>query len=136
MNELGKNWLPLMEYSVRSGISTSTVRRHIKAKKIEFKFHNGKYYIFDEPKNIEKVSKIEKPLNIVSDSYSQISVSSHELPKTLDLIQKTLTSLTEIAEVNFKEKDNVIHKLWKKIELLESEISDLKTLVSILESKK
>jgi hypothetical protein len=41
-------WLPLMEYSVNKGISLSTLRRYIKARKVEFRIENGRYLLFDE----------------------------------------------------------------------------------------
>src|SRR5580698_8477319 len=41
-------WLPLMEYSVQKGISLSTLRRYIKARKVEFRVENGRYLLFDE----------------------------------------------------------------------------------------
>lgn len=41
MNE----WVPLMEYATRMGLSLSTLRRHIKAKKVPFRIENGKYLL-------------------------------------------------------------------------------------------
>lgn len=40
-------WVPLVEYSVKSGVSLSTLRRQIKANKIQHKIDGGKYFIFD-----------------------------------------------------------------------------------------
>ncbi len=42
-------WLPLVEYSVKNGVSLSTLRRHIKADKIRYKVQEGRYLIFDGP---------------------------------------------------------------------------------------
>ena len=41
-------WLPLMEYSIKKGISLSTLRRYIKARKVEFRIENGRYLLFDD----------------------------------------------------------------------------------------
>ncbi|HUP55900.1 MAG TPA: hypothetical protein VM598_00505 [Bdellovibrionota bacterium] len=41
-------WLPLMDYSMRKGVSLSTLRRHIKAGKVQFKVEEGRYLLFDE----------------------------------------------------------------------------------------
>ena len=38
-------WLPLLEYSVRTGVSLSTLRRYIKAGKIEFRLEDGRYLL-------------------------------------------------------------------------------------------
>jgi len=38
-------WLPIIEYSIKSGVSLSTIRRKIKANSIPFKLEKGKYLI-------------------------------------------------------------------------------------------
>ncbi len=38
-------WLPLMDYAVQRGVSLSTLRRYIKAQKIEYKLEKGRYFI-------------------------------------------------------------------------------------------
>ncbi len=38
-------WLPLLDYSVRTGVSMSTLRRHIKSKRIRFRIDHGKYWV-------------------------------------------------------------------------------------------
>ncbi len=38
-------WLPLMEYAVQKGVSLSTLRRYIKAQKVEYKLEKGRYFI-------------------------------------------------------------------------------------------
>lgn len=39
------NWIPILDYAVLKGVSTSTLRRYIKAKKIPFKIENGRYLL-------------------------------------------------------------------------------------------
>jgi hypothetical protein len=41
-------WIPLMDYAMKNGVSLSTLRRYIKAGKIEFKSENGKYLILSK----------------------------------------------------------------------------------------
>lgn len=41
-------WIPLVEYSVKKGVSLSTLRRKIKAQTIVFKLEHGRYLIFDD----------------------------------------------------------------------------------------
>ena len=41
-------WVPLLEYAVKRGVSLSTLRRHIKSNKILHKVESGRYLIFDE----------------------------------------------------------------------------------------
>ncbi len=40
-------WLPLMDFSMRKGVSLSTLRRHIKANKVRYRVEGGKYLLFD-----------------------------------------------------------------------------------------
>ncbi|MBI2607003.1 MAG: hypothetical protein HYW49_13095 [Deltaproteobacteria bacterium] len=40
-----ENWVPLLDYAVLKGVSTSTLRRYIKAKKVEYKIENGRYLL-------------------------------------------------------------------------------------------
>jgi hypothetical protein len=42
------NWIPLMDYAMKTGVSLSTLRRHIKANKIEHRVENGRYLVLDE----------------------------------------------------------------------------------------
>ncbi len=42
------HWLPLVEYSAKRGVSLSTLRRQIKARKLRYRLDEGKYFIFDE----------------------------------------------------------------------------------------
>ncbi len=53
----GQAWLPLLDYAVFNGISTSTLRRYIKAGKIPHKIEGGKYYILVKENNLDNVAK-------------------------------------------------------------------------------
>jgi predicted site-specific integrase-resolvase len=46
--ELGGQWLSLIEYATRNDVSLSTLRRHIKARKLRYKSENGRYFLWDE----------------------------------------------------------------------------------------
>jgi uncharacterized protein (DUF342 family) len=45
-----ENWVPLLDYAVLKGISTSTIRRYIKANKIEYKIVKGRYLLKSDTK--------------------------------------------------------------------------------------
>jgi hypothetical protein len=47
------DWIPLVQYALKKGVSLSTLRRHIKAGKIPFKVEDGRYLLFDDSKNSE-----------------------------------------------------------------------------------
>lgn len=41
-------WIPLMDYAMKNGVSLSTLRRHIKSKKVSFQIEGGRYLLWDE----------------------------------------------------------------------------------------
>jgi len=121
MKALDNNWLPLIEYSLKSGVSTSTVRRRIKSKKIKYRLHEGKYYIFCDADEIAE--------------FETHNVSSQTLTETLQLTRKALETLLQTSEGVSKNRDEVVEEQAQKIKLLEEEVQDLKMLVAILEGK-
>src|SRR5580658_7103052 len=40
-----EKWIPILDYAVQRGVSTSTLRRYIKANKIKYKLENGRYLL-------------------------------------------------------------------------------------------
>ena len=46
--ELAGQWLSLMEYATQNDVSLSTLRRHIKARKVRFRSENGRYLIWSD----------------------------------------------------------------------------------------
>jgi hypothetical protein len=38
-------WIPILDYAVLKGVSTSTLRRYIKANKIQYRIENGRYLL-------------------------------------------------------------------------------------------
>lgn len=43
--ESAVEWVPLLDYSVQTGVSLSTLRRYIKAGRIEFRLEDGRYLL-------------------------------------------------------------------------------------------
>jgi hypothetical protein len=69
-----------MEYANRRGVSLSTLRRYIKAKKIQFKIENGRYLVLDD-----KIAAFE------SDDHGRDEVS--ELRTRLQKAQEEIAEL-------------------------------------------
>ena len=69
-------WLPLIEYSIKSGVSLSTIRRKIKSNSIQFRLEKGKYLIrFEDP----MTDKAGRP---ISHSYSDSSDEAQDTIQT------------------------------------------------------
>jgi len=45
-------WIPLMDYAMKKGVSLSTLRRYIKSNKIDYKTENGRYLIWDDETSV------------------------------------------------------------------------------------
>src|SRR3989338_2212003 len=55
-------WLPLVEYSLKSGVSLSTIRRKIKTNTIPFRLEKGKYLILFSGEVQETVAATPAPI--------------------------------------------------------------------------
>lgn len=45
--EANSGWIPLLHFAMKTGTSLSTLRRHIKANKVQFRIENGRYLLWD-----------------------------------------------------------------------------------------
>ena len=125
------NWLPLIEYSNKHQISISTLRRRIKDNSIQFKLEDGKYFIIED--SVEKATRGRKPIMIPSQS--QFAESSQSVQSPKDTTQKDFSNRTvEIFEELKKAYLESLQSKEEQIFQLKEEVSDLKTLVRVLES--
>ena len=42
------DWVPLMDYAIKRGVSLSTLRRYIKSNKIKYRVEEGRYLLWDD----------------------------------------------------------------------------------------
>ncbi len=82
------DWITLVEYASRKGVSLSTLRRHIKANKLEFKFENGRYLLLDQenlnPNFTESVDDSE---------HDELKMKVSELERKLMLAREEVVEL-------------------------------------------
>lgn len=128
MNEVDveQNWLSLAEYSNEYGVSVSTLRRRIKAKKIKHKLVHGKYFL--PRQELPPQSHASTPVPI-SKASGNSSSSEPEVSKPQDSSGASAALLDELKKTYRQalqsKEDQIIH--------LKQQISDLKTLVMYLE---
>jgi hypothetical protein len=100
---ISQYWIPLMEYAVQTGVSLSTLRRYIKAGKIEFKVEKGRYLIAHGAPTAGPATKpVEYP--------GHVPAAAPAAP-TSDLVSSLKSDLNKARE----------------------EISELKTLIALYE---
>jgi hypothetical protein len=147
------SWLPLTDYATKYRISVSTLRRRIKADDIRFRFEDGKYFIMDEPmgthQRVHRPSQ-ESDLALVGAHQGMMkgndtmSASSNDEMKAQDLQDKNikankdepiLTAANKLLNELKKAYTQILQEKEEQIFQLKDEVSDLKTLVRVLESE-
>jgi hypothetical protein len=98
-------WIPLMDYAMKKGVSLSTLRRHIKSNKIPFKLENGRYLLMDGPipdvleQKVTRTPEVRVTPPIFRDDTAQKTIEqlNHELKMAREEIAelKTLIALYE-----------------------------------------
>jgi len=119
-------YLPLTEYSSKYKVSISTLRRKIKAEDIRFVFEDGKYLIEDGPLSTHQ--KVHRPSLSQSDD-SLVSAQSLSAPEPVLNVAHQL-----LAELK-KAYSQILHEKEEQILQFKEEMSDLRTLVRVLESE-
>ena len=98
-----EQWLPLMEYAQRTGLSLSTLRRYIKAQKVPFKTNAGKYYIrWEEGRALDA-------------SPQELQIPSH--------VAQAISDLTQVQ--------SSVRTLQVQLQKAHEEIAELKTLIAL-----
>ncbi|UOF00433.1 hypothetical protein [Bdellovibrio reynosensis] len=146
------SWLPLTDYSTKYKISVSTLRRRIKADDINYRFEDGKYFIMDEPmgthQRVHRPSQ-ESDLALVGAHQGMMkgndtmSASSKDDLKAQDLDKSVkankdepiLTAANKLLNELKKAYTQILQEKEEQIFQLKDEVSDLKTLVRVLEQE-
>lgn len=102
VNAMG-DWIPLMDYAMEKGVSLSTLRRHIKANKVEYRVENGRYLLFVE------------------------SSSGALAPRSTPVTKPTPPSSSA------QSGDYLFSQLQTKLQKAQKEIAELKTLIAFYE---
>lgn len=126
-----QNWISLMEYSAKYRVSISTLRRRIKSGESEYQFTDGKYLLRD----------IAFPVAVAAPVMTATG-SEVVAPPTKAKLQNQASSTTEVeptvekllSEIK-KAYMQILQEKEEQILLLRSEVSDLKTLVGVLEEQ-
>lgn len=148
-------WLPLTDYSIKHKVSISTLRRKIKASDIQYRLDDGKYLILDsgfdpETANEHRPSLMsdfglaaQQPENKMTEQARAAQALEPALKKQTE---SALATATESGESVITAANRLLTDLKKaytqvlqdkevQILSLKEDISDLKTLIKVLESE-
>lgn len=149
-NEGNGLWLPITEYSVKSGVSLSTIRRKIKSNTIQYRLEKGKYFIlFNDANNVamrhQALVSFADSSRVQEESFTRkhgAPPSSHFERKekaaenTWDLpVDKAVKMVSDAFEHALKEKDERIRLLEQRNSELDDRLNELRLLVRVLEEK-
>lgn len=127
-------FLPLTDYSTKYKVSLSTLRRRIKAEDIQYVFEGGKYLILDEPMGTHQRDSRPSLDNVSDDALMgapKLTEATLAKPGEEPILSAANRLLTELK----KAYTQILHEKEEQILHLKEEVSDLKTLVRVLESE-
>jgi hypothetical protein len=75
-----KDWIPLVEYALKKGVSLSTLRRHIKAGKIPFKVDQGRYLLFDDSPETSLHESLQRAQEEIAELKTLIALYEEKIP--------------------------------------------------------
>lgn len=143
-----ENWLSLSEYSSKYGLSISTLRRRIKSSNIEYRLETGKYFILDEEPRKQKAIKTSERFKSIPQTFVEEDSLAINIKPTSEIVtqkdEKQIQNMKTAAEDAFSTAKELLDELKKsyafilqekeeQILYLKNEISDLRTLVRVLE---
>jgi len=118
-------WLPLVEYSLKSGLSLSTIRRKIKSNALPHRLERGKYLILFREGDAPEASRAPMPRVIAG------SNEESDTPRADNAVRM----VSDAFEHALREKDERIHLLERANQALEQQLSELRLLVKVIEEK-
>lgn len=133
---MSTNWLPLTEYSTKHNVSISTLRRRIKANDIKYRLDDGRYLIADAAAATHQGSELQ-----MKHRPSQAAPMEHRPSPKLDSLMSAPADEPIFAAANRlltelkKAYSQILQEKEEQILNLKEEVSDLKTLVRVLEAE-
>lgn len=126
------NWLSLTDYSNKYKVSISTLRRRIRVDDVTFKLDSGKYFIVDEPPGCAHRSTHQTAPDVRS-AGREIFEDTDETVQNKD--QQILNSANRLLDELKKAYTQILQEKDEQVRQLRDEVSDLRTLVRVLESE-
>lgn len=114
------HWLSLAKYSSKYSVSVSTLRRRIKSEAVDFKIHEGKYFLLDS------APQIQEDRYVMATPARNNSFSGGEE-------EPVIASATKLLGELKKAYTSILHDKEEQLIQLKEEVSDLKMLVRVLE---
>jgi len=121
------DWIPLMDYAMKKGVSLSTLRRHIKSNKIEYRVEHGRYLLFDDGLGDVGEAAFAPPAQKAPQASSAHTDASalHVKPRSFQ---------AQGASAPTGSVDETL-RLRRELQMAREEIAELKMLVALYEDQ-
>lgn len=158
-NEGDGSWLPLIDYSVKTGVSLSTIRRKIKSNSIQYRLEKGRYLILHSEANNKAAQQpmqnplqqpLHQPMTVSTDvdrwqdkplsRFNPSQVAAFDAPeedekRIMPLVDKAVNMVSDAFEYALVQKEEQVRLLEQRNRDLEDRVNELKLLVRVLEEK-
>ena len=124
-----QEWLPLTDYASKYRVSVSTLRRRIKTGSIPFRFEEGRYLVADE------ALQPEEQMTFVTGSSAAVAAPLRETVESSGSEEPIISSASRLLSELKRAYMNILQEKEEQIIQLKEEVSDLKTLVRVLEDE-
>jgi hypothetical protein len=147
VDSMSGNWLPITDYSAKYKVSVSTLRRRIKTADIKYRFFEGKYLLLDEPvtthsphrpslaSEIVNEAPQSRPPNASEQSGTMAALNNQPPPSEEKLDGPILSAANRLLTELKKAYTQILQEKEEQILQLREEVTDLKTLVRVLEAE-
>lgn len=147
-NESDGLWLPLIEYSIKSGVSLSTIRRKIKNNSIQYRLEKGRYLLLFNDRN-NQVAPQPQPASEPRRYQNEVVPVARRQPAppppkevelgedrwTMPWVEKSVRMVSDAYEHALQEKEERLRLLERRNKELEDRLNELRLLVRVLEEK-
>lgn len=121
-----QGWLPITEYAGKYRVSISTLRRRIKTGEIEYSFQEGKYLLRDEPAKVSPPTTSNASATVAPPQGTNGGEAILGDDGSALVVNRLMGELKKAYSLILQEKEEMILQL-------KDEVSDLRTLVKVLE---
>lgn len=130
---MNQQWLSLTDYASKYRVSVSTLRRRIKSNQIPYKVVKGRYLVPDEGPAMDEAAKLMEFPTLVATPAPLKEVSVEASEKEVSTEEPIFTSASRLLSELKKAYTSILQEKEEQIIQLKEEVSDLKTLVRVLE---
>ncbi len=121
-------WVSILDYAATNGVSLSTLRRYIKAKKIPFRMEKGRYLLWVGPAGHDAFAAKEKM------TVFQQDMRKPQAASTQPVVTAAISPPKGQSEIEMMLR-NRVNELEGELRNVTEELSELKMLVAIYEEK-